>query len=110
MNAKYNLTTPITVDFVTEDNLSTLAKDGIKTLIEDEAIRRHALETAARQTVKPVAPPPPPMPTPVVPVNEWPKKLVVEFTLKTEEQYQIIQDLLNRVPGYILWSNSIRKE
>ncbi len=112
MNAKYNLTTPIATDFVTEDNLSTLAKDGIKTLIEDEAIRRHALETAARQQVEQatvptpaVIPPPPAIKEPVTPAGMWPLKMTVTFTLETEEQYKLIQELLYGVPPYIKYDS-----
>ena len=117
MNAKYKLTTPIATDFVTEDNLSTLAKDGIKTLIEDEAIRRHALETAARQQVEqatitaPVVMPPPPVATkPVTPAGMWPLKMTVTFTLETEEQYKLIQELLYGVPPYIKYNSLLGDE
>lgn len=112
MNAKYNLTTPITADFVIEDKLATLSKDGIKTLIEDEAIRRNALETAARQQVEqatitaPVVMPPPPVATkPVTPAGMWPLKMTVTFTLETEEQYKLIQELLYGVPPYIKYDS-----
>lgn len=115
MNAKYNLTTPIATDFVTEDNLSTLAKDGIKTLIEDEAIRRHALETAARQQVEQaptpaVMPPPPVVKEPVTSADTWPLKMTIEFFLETEEQYKLIQELLYGIPPYIKYNSLLGKD